>query len=140
MAQKDSRRLVIVLGHLYPDLKNGINGDYSLQNNSDGTRTFIIWHNTEITEPTEQELAGAKEDAVNAHWWKVLRLIRDELLNDTDKYAVSDRPDNSDWLTYRQELRDLPTTVTKPSFETLNNQSINEWNINSLMPTKSNEE
>tara|TARA_Y100000310_G_scaffold12402_1_gene12781 strand:- start:295 stop:525 length:231 start_codon:yes stop_codon:yes gene_type:complete len=42
----------------------------------------------------------------------------------------------SSYATYRTDLRDLPTTVSKPNFETLNNQSIKEWNINALMPTK----
>ena len=43
----------------------------------------------------------------------------------------------SSYVTYRTNLRNLPTTVTKPDFSTLNNQSIAEWDINSLMPTKS---
>ena len=47
----------------------------------------------------------------------------------------------SSYVTYRNDLRDLPTTATKPDFETLNNQSGNEWiiNIRALMPTKPNE-
>ena len=31
-------------------------------------------------EPTEQELADAKEAAMNSHWWKVLRRRRNKLL------------------------------------------------------------
>ncbi len=123
--------------YLYPDLVNdSIGGDYSLQNDSDGNGTYVVWFNNEIPEPTDQEIADAKEDAMNAYWWVLLRMTRDGLLKDTDKYATTDRPDNSEWLTYRQELRDLPTAVSKPDFETLNNQSVAEWNIDSLMPTK----
>jgi hypothetical protein len=138
MAQKDSRRLSIVMYYLYPNLKRGFEGDYHLQKDASDAGTYVVWYNTEITKPTDQELANAKEDAVNDWWWKLLRLLRNKLLDDTDKYAVSDRPNNTDWLTYRQELRDLPTAVTKPDFETLNNQSDNKWieDINSLMPTK----
>ena len=149
MAQKDSRRLYLVLPYLYPDL-NGTPitnnehrpelADYLLQNDSDGTGSYVIWQNDEITEPTAQELADAKEGAINAEWWRVLRWERNELLNGTDKYAVSDRPDSSEWLTYRQTLRDLPENVTKPDFETLNNLAVHEWGIKSLMPTKPNEE
>jgi len=58
------------------------------------------------------------------------------LLKDTDEYATTDRPDNADWLTYRQELRDLPDNVTKPDFEIIEDQSVIEWNIDGLMPTK----
>jgi hypothetical protein len=140
MAQKDSRRLNIVLPYLYPDLKNEHEKDYYLQNDSDGTGTFIVWLNTEIPEPTEQELANAKEDAVNDFWWKRLRTTRNKLLVDSDWSQGADIPSDlkSPYVDYRTDLRDLPTTVTKPDFDTLDNQSVNKWieNINSLMPTK----
>ena len=140
MAQKDSRRLSIVLPYLYPDLNNEREKDYYLQNDSDGTGTFIVWRNTEIPEPTEQELANAKEDAVNDFWWKRLRTTRNKLLVDSDWSQGADIPSDlkSPYVDYRTDLRNLPTTVTKPDFDTLNNQSANKWieNINSLMPTK----
>jgi hypothetical protein len=140
MAQKDSRRLYMVLLYLYPDLENGYEKDYYLQNDSDGTGTFIVWRNTEIPEPTEQELANAKEDAVNDSWWKRLRRKRNKLLVDSDWTQGADIPSDlkSSYVDYRTDLRDLPTTVTKPDFDTLDNQSVNKWteNINSLMPTK----
>ena len=148
MAQRDSRRLSMVLPHLYPDLKGTpptVNGeykpelaDYLLRNDTDGTGTYIIWQNAEIPEPTEQELADAKEGAVNASWWKGLRSRRDRLLKASDWSQGTDIPSaiKNSYATYRQELRDLPTAVTKPSFETLNNQSVNEWGIGDLMPTK----
>jgi len=138
MAQKDSRRLKIVMQHLYPDLENSAIGDYSLQNDSNGTRTFVVWHNNDIPEPTEQEIADAKEDAMNAYWWKVLRVIRDILLVESDWSQGADVPSDlkASYATYRTDLRDLPDNVTKPDFDTLNNQSIKEWDISSLMPTK----
>jgi len=141
MAQKDSRRLYMVLPHLYPDLEDGT--DYYLQNNSDGNGTFLVWLTDAVTEPTEQELADAKEDAMSAWWWKRLRQKRDELLVESDWSQGADVPSDlkSSYATYRTDLRDLPTTVTKPSFETLNNESNNEsvdneWNMNNFMPTK----
>jgi|TARA_Y100000296_G_scaffold84009_1_gene116250 L-rhamnose mutarotase len=138
MAQKDSRRLKIVMLYLYPDLENSTIGDYSLQNDSNGTRTFVVWHNNDIPEPTEQEIADAKEPALNAHWWKVLRVIRDILLVESDWSQGADVPSDlkASYATYRTDLRDLPDNVTKPDFDTLNNQSIKEWDISSLMPTK----
>ncbi len=143
MAQKDLRRLNMVLPHLYPDLiNNPTDGDYHLQNDSDGNGTFLVWKNTEITEPTEQELADAKEDAMNAYWWKRLRQKRDKLLVESDWTQGADVPSavKSSYVTYRTDLRDLPTTVIKPDFATLNNQSIGEWDISSSMPTKPSEE
>ena len=146
MAQKDSRRLYMVLPYLYPDLVNGAtyeDGDYQLLNYSNGSGTFLIWHNNEIPEPTDQELADAKEDAMNAYWWKQLREKRDRLLVESDWSQGTDVPSDlkSSYATYRTDLRDLPITVTKPSFETLNNESNNEsvdngWNVGNLMPTK----
>jgi hypothetical protein len=133
MAQSDSRRLNIVVPHLYPDLKIGTEAgcDYHLQNNSDGKGTFIVWKTEAVAEPTEQQLIDGKEAALDAWWWTRMRGIRDQNLTQSDTYAVTDRPNNSAWITYRQELRDLPTTITKPDYATkLNNQSITEWDAN----------
>ena len=140
MAISDSRRLNIVVPYLYPNLKMGTEegDDYHLQNNSDGQGTFILWRTDAVAEPTEQELANAKEAAMDAAWWKRLRFIRDFKLKQTDEYAVSDRPNNSEWITYRQELRDLPSTATKPDFATvLNHQEMTKWSedIIALIPS-----
>jgi len=145
MAQSDSRRLYIVLSHLYPDLVNQVpllDGDYHLQNNSDGTGTQLHWHKEGVAEPTAQQLADAKETAIDAYWWKQLRQKRDRLLVESDWTQGADVPSavKSSYVTYRTDLRVLPTTVIKPDFATLNNQSIGEWDINSLMPTKPSEE
>lgn len=149
MTQSNSRRLYMVLPYLYPDLINdgSSEGDYQLRNNSDGNGTFLVWQNDEITEPTEQELADAKEDAMNAYWWKRLRGKRNRLLVDSDWSQGADIPDalKTSYATYRTDLRDLPTTVTKPDVETLNNESNNDtmdngWNVGNLMPTKPSEE
>jgi hypothetical protein len=145
MAISDSRRLYIVVPHLYPDLKSDTGGsfnegDYRLENRSDGNGTQLIWHNGEITAPTNQELADAKEAAVDAYWWKLLRKKRDKLLVDSDWSQGIDVPSalKNSYATYRTNLRDLPTTVTKPSFSTLNNQASTTWieDINALMPVK----
>lgn len=46
-----------------------------------------------------------KRDLVTAP--RVLRARNQELFA-TDQWALPDRPDNADWLKYRQALRDLP--------------------------------
>ena len=138
MAQSDSRRLYIVIPYLFPNLENEDRKDYYLQNDSDGTGTKLYWNKEGITKPTDQELADAKEPALNDYWWKLLRITRDRLLVKSDWSQGADVPSDlkSSYITYRTDLRDLPTTVTKPDFATLNNQSIGEWDIDSLMPTK----
>ena len=139
MAITESRRLNMVVPYLYPDLENGLDKDYYLQNNNDGNGTFIVWNNTEVPEPTEQELADAKEDAMNVRWWKTLRIIRNKLLVESDWSQGLDVPDalKASYVTYRNDLRNLPSTVTKPNFDTLNSQELNEWivGIKASMPS-----
>ena len=139
MAITDSRRLDLVVPYLYPNLVNELEKDYVLRNNSDGNGTFIVWNNTEVSEPTEQELADAKEDAMNTHWWKVLRRRRDKLLVESDWSQGLDVPEDlkASYVTYRNDLRNLPSTVTKPNFDTLNSQELNEWivGIKASMPS-----
>jgi hypothetical protein len=48
--------------------------------------------------------------------WERVRVWRDKLLKDSDARMVEDAPwDKLAWATYRQSLRDLPTTNTDPS-------------------------
>ena len=138
MAISDSRRLYIVLPYLYPNLENEQGKNYYLQNDSDGTGTQLHWHKEGIAEPTAQQLADAKEAAINDYWWKILRMKRNKLLVNSDWSQGADVPSatKNAYATYRTDLRDLPTTVTKPDFATLNNQSVGEWDIDALMPTK----
>ena len=138
MAISDSRRLNIVLPHLYPALENGHDKDYYLQNDMDGSGIKLYWKKEGTAEPTAQQLSDAKEAAIDAYWWKLLRETRDGLLVDSDWSQGADVPNavKSSYVTYRTDLRDLPTTVTKPDFATLNNQEIFDWKIDDLMPTK----
>ena len=46
---------------------------------------------------------------VTAHHWKCIRLRRDQLLAETDWWAVSDRTPTAEQIAYRQDLRDVPT-------------------------------
>jgi hypothetical protein len=48
--------------------------------------------------------------------WERIRIHRDNLLKDSDWRMVEDAPwDKSAWATYRQALRDLPSTVSDPA-------------------------
>lgn len=49
-------------------------------------------------------------------WWTRIRIFRNELLAKSDWTILSDSPvDKTAWTTYRQQLRDLPSTVSDPS-------------------------
>jgi len=57
-----------------------------------------------------EELAwsnGAKDRAISA-----LRQKRNNLLKETDHYGLSDVTMSAEMQTYRQDLRDLPSTIT----------------------------
>jgi len=64
------------------------------------------------TKKAEQELAAATRDFTIDE----LRLVRDDLLIDTDWTQMADAPltdeEKAAWATYRQELRDLPDGYT----------------------------
>ena len=48
--------------------------------------------------------------------WERIRFWRDKLLKDTDLKMIEDAPwDKTAWATYRQQLRDLPATVSNPA-------------------------
>jgi hypothetical protein len=144
--------LPMVMEHLYPDLNKTTNShtgkveqtadlsllDFYLEDNSDGNGPHIVWQNSDIPEPTEQELSDAREPAVNATWWAELRLLRDKFLTESDWSQGTDVPTDlkASYETYRQELRDLPNNVTKPSYEVLKTQRAKLWEIYKLMPTK----
>ena len=58
-----------------------------------------------------------KSTIYTTYVFKYLRTQRDLLLDNTDKYATIDYPHANEtvkqaWITYRQALRDLPSTAT----------------------------
>ena len=137
MSHELSRRLSIVVPHLYPNLVNNpLTGDYYLQNDSDGKGTYLVWKTEKVTKPTDTELANAKEAAVDANWWRVLRKIRDEKLIASDWTQGADVPSDikTKWATYRTKLRDLPTTVNKPAYSELIKLEVTTSGIDALMP------
>ena len=85
-----------------------INNDYN----------SIVWNSENtLSKPTLAECQAAWQQIINEAPMKLLRKERDKKLNDTDKYATIDYPHANDtikqaWLTYRQALRDLPTTAS----------------------------
>ena len=76
------------------------------------------WHETNTEpKPTLAECEAVWQEILNEAPMKKLREERDKKLLETDKYSITDWPHASEevkqaWITYRQELRDLPTTAT----------------------------
>ena len=79
----------------------------------------LEWDDTNTQpKPTLAECEAAWQEIISEAPMKQLREERDKKLLETDKYtSIPDWPHPSEvvkqaWLTYRQELRDLPATTT----------------------------
>ena len=75
---------------------------------------------------TWSQVSAKKTELVNAEPMRLLRVERNKLLAETDWMGNSDVTMSSDWATYRQALRDLPSgaTPTLNSDGTLNMSSV----------------
>jgi len=54
------------------------------------------------------------DDRTNEDKWQDIRIQRNELLAETDFYALSDVTMTTEMSDYRQQLRDLPTSTSNP--------------------------
>jgi len=63
--------------------------------------------------PPKEEFISKLEEAFPQHLIKEVRVKRDYLLKECDwtQSRDVDLVDNYEWVTYRQELRDLPQTI-----------------------------
>ena len=99
------------------------NSIFSIDGNDYSTLT---WDDSNTTpKPTEEEIINKINEILSEYSYDVLRYERNKLLESSDKYALSDFPHNSDekkqeWLTYRQQLRDITTGQT-PSVDSSGN-------------------
>ena len=65
---------------------------------------------------TDEEFE-AYEALINTPTWEQIRIKRNSLLQDSDWSIIPDanpKPSKEAWLTYRQSLRDLPSTFNTP--------------------------
>jgi hypothetical protein len=82
----------------------------------DNNYDLIKWK-PNMSIPTKEEVEAKIEELTLLQPMKQLRQERNKKLFDTDYRIVADFPHPSEevkqaWITYRQELRDLPTTST----------------------------
>jgi hypothetical protein len=80
----------------------------------------LKWNETNtLPKPTLEELTEKWNEYVAAQPLKEFRLARNQVLEQTDKYAIPDWPHSTPevrqaWLDYRQALRELPSTTEDP--------------------------
>ena len=88
--------------------------DFVLVDNGDGP--FIEkWISTEITQPTQEEIASVDDSKPIAQLWAILRTKRNRLLAETDWQASTDLSITQEQKDYRQALRDLPANTADPT-------------------------
>lgn len=102
----------------------------------DGTSNLAITDITPYNQcVTDWEAAKTKEAEANVYtdeqWQKWFREIRDELLADSDWTQISDNKlsdsKKTEWQTYRQKLRDMPTTKTTTFEELVLNEGHSDY-------------
>ena len=72
---------------------------------------ITIWRE-DFPQPTEKAIQAKLQELQNAEPMRVLREERNRKLAETDWRASSDLRISSEWSTYRQALRDFPSTAT----------------------------
>ena len=85
------------------------NSSFSTDGN---TYADVIWKSTEVTKPTETEVNNKITELKNGEPMRLLRIERDARLAACDWRASSDLTLSDSWKTYRQALRDLPTSAS----------------------------
>lgn len=65
-----------------------------------------------VTRPSDDAINAKVQELQNAYPMQLLREERNRKLAQTDWRASSDLTLSSEWATYRQALRDLPSTAT----------------------------
>ena len=97
------------------------NSIFSIDGNDYST---LIWSSLNTSDkPTEAEIISKNTEIKNIIAYDHLRMNRNKLLNESDRYSLSDYPHNNDtirnqWLTYRQQLRDVTTQIPIINIET----------------------
>ena len=76
------------------------------------TYADIVWEDTSITKPTEDQLNTKLAELEAAEPMRLLRIERDRRLLACDWRGVGDQTMSDAWKTYRQALRDLPASTT----------------------------
>lgn len=65
--------------------------------------------------------------------WERIRIWRNKLLKESDWRMIEDAPwDKTAWETYRQQLRDLPTTVSNPANIVFPKPPVAQQNLSTL--------
>lgn len=103
--------LIEIIQHLVPNAVLTVYGEPSSESEY---LNNVIWQD-ERDQPSWEEVINAHDSALNAIYFKNLRIQRNILLAACDWTQVEDvSVDKTAWAEYRQALRDLPANTTDP--------------------------
>ena len=96
--------------NLYTEAIRSLCPDASFTTKDD---SIFIWDSPEIEKPTEEQIQTKLLELQNAEPMRLLREERNQRLSETDWRDLPSYPgtDQNEWRTYRQALRDLPSTA-----------------------------
>jgi len=88
----------------------------------------LEWFDEEQTKPTEEEIQAKIAELEAAEPLRLLRIQRNQLLQETDWTQNRDvtLANDAEWAAYRQALRDLPNTAT-PELDEYGNLTNVTW-------------
>ena len=101
-----------------PDSEEYFLANFNIQVGFDEEKLSAIWSNDPADFGfTWDELVAKNQELLDYEPMRLLKVERDRLLVETDWMSLPDSPEmKEDWKTYRQELRDLPSTQS-PSMD-----------------------
>tara|TARA_Y100001937_G_C7065254_1_gene305706 strand:+ start:593 stop:1003 length:411 start_codon:yes stop_codon:yes gene_type:complete len=108
---------------VYPSLSNAVNKaagkhcNFSITGLNDLTNLSAIrWQDSSTTKPSDADITSAYNTLLSEFPMHKLKAERNVKLAETDWMAVADRTQTNAEKTYRQALRDLPTTSSSPTY------------------------
>ena len=99
------------------------NAMFSYDNNDYST---LRWDTPEIPKPTEEEIQAKIAELEAAEPMRLLRMQRNQLLQQTDWRFRSDLTPSQEWIDYCQALRDLPAN-SEPQLDENGNLTNVNW-------------
>jgi len=119
---KKKMYIMIAIERLYPDLKGGY-----IDKTDDFNWSNLKFENGSLDDLDQSLIDTELEKVYIEMAFKQLRFQRDNLLTKSDWMSLPDSPNmSSEWSTYRQALRDLPSTAS-PSLDDNGNLTNVTW-------------
>lgn len=94
---------------------------FSINENDYSTLSWSV--NNTLIKPTESEITTKNNEMINIMAYDFLRIERNKLLEESDKYSLSDYPHvnetiRNQWLSYRTSLRNITSQTPIINLET----------------------